>query len=383
MGRLRPSSAEWNEGMERICFLHAGGHKTGTTALQFYLHQNRGALLQAGYLVPKGGMSGRGAHHKLVRSIAGLPVPNDHQDCVRQLKEEVYQTQAPHLIVSSEFIERLLMFPDKTSTLIELLEQLGYRVHVVYYVRNQIQLLNSQYAQVSKSYALDLPFERFIHGNIARKSRSFLTILSSLDSLKIDRTIRPYTDSVRKQGIARDFLECIELGGFSTGHKEVRTNESVGPVSVQAARLSADAIPGGVRTLGQLQAAKCSQALRAALKKRRLVEQAYCGLTNDLAERIRHTYEADNEAFANQVWGNSWHDVFAEDDARDYLPNDLNMVEATSLQKAELRALLAILEPQISQISLDEQFALKQGMNEQRFRQMGGMRAGKTSRTHS
>lgn len=383
MGRLRPHSAEWNEAMERICFLHAGGHKTGTTALQFYLHRNRGALLRAGYLVPKGGMSGTGAHHKLVRAIAGLAVPNDLQDCVQQLKKEASQTRARHLIVSSEFIERLMMLSDKTSTLIELFEQLGFRVHIVYYVRSQTQLLNSQYAQVSRSYALDLSFEDFIQRSIARKSRSFLAILSSMNSMKIDRTLRPYTDSVRKEGIVRDFLECIDLEGFSGGQELVRTNESIGPVAVQAARSSAAAIPGGVRTLGQLQAAKCTQALRAALKKRRLVEPAYCGLTTSLAERIGRTYEADNDAFANQVWGRSWRDVFAEDDARDYQPNDLNLVPPTARQKDELRALLAILEPRISEIARDEQFALKRGMNEQRSRHMRGMRASTTGRTAS
>lgn len=369
--------------MERICFLHAGGHKTGTTALQFYLHQNRGALLEAGCLVPKGGMGSRGAHHKLVRSIAGFPVPDDRHDSIQELREEIFQTEARHLIVSSEFVERLLMFRDKALTLIELLEKLGFRVHLIYYVRSQPQLLNSQYVQVSKSYALNLSFEKFIHRNIWRKPRSFLRILNLLNSLKIERTIRPYTDSVRKEGIVLDFLKCIELGGLATDQRVVRTNESVGPVAVQAARLSADAIPGGVRTLGQLQAAKCTQALRVALKKRRLVEHAYCGLTNDMAEQIRRSYEADNEVFARQVWGHSWHEVFADDDTRDYVPNDLCMVEASARQKDELRNLLAILEPEISRISLDEQFALKQGMNEQRFRQINGMGARKANATRS
>lgn len=367
--------------MDRICFLHAGGHKTGTTALQFYLHRNREALLQAGYLVPRSGMSGTGAHHKLVRAIAGFAVPNDHRDSVQQLTEEVSRTRARHLILSSEFIERLMMFSDKASMLIELLERFGFRVHMIYYVRSQAQLLNSQYAQVSRSYALNLSFEEFVRRSIARKSRSFLSIVGSLDSTKIDRTIRPYTDRVRKRGIVGDFLECIDLGGFSTGHEPMRTNQSVGPVAVQAARTSADAIPGGVRTLGQLQAAKCSQALRAALKDRRLVEPAYCGLTASLAERIRRTYEADNEAFAHQVWARSWHDVFAEDDACDHQPNDLNLVPPTARQKDDLRALLAILEPRISEIARDEQFALKHGMNEQRSRHMNGRRAGTTRRT--
>jgi hypothetical protein len=157
----------------------------------------------------------------------------------------------------------------------------------------------------------------------------------------------------------------------------------VGPVAVQAARSSAAAIPGGVRSLGQLQAAKCSQALQAALEERRLVESAFCGLTASLAERIGRTYDADNQAFAQQVWGKSWRDVFAEDEARDYQPNDLNLVPPTARQAEELRALLAILVPRIGEIARDEQFAIKRGMNEQRSRLMSVMRTRTSRRTAS
>src|SRR5262249_30148398 len=38
---------------KRVCYIHAGPHKSGTTAIQWFLQENRSELLKHGYFVPE------------------------------------------------------------------------------------------------------------------------------------------------------------------------------------------------------------------------------------------------------------------------------------------------------------------------------------------
>jgi len=49
---------------KRVCYIHIGPHKTGTTSIQWFLKENRAELLKHGYLVPESG-SIHGGHHQL------------------------------------------------------------------------------------------------------------------------------------------------------------------------------------------------------------------------------------------------------------------------------------------------------------------------------
>jgi len=56
---------------KRVCYIHAGPHISGTTAVQWFLQENRSELLKHGYFVPES-ETRRGPHHALVESLAGL-----------------------------------------------------------------------------------------------------------------------------------------------------------------------------------------------------------------------------------------------------------------------------------------------------------------------
>ena len=40
---------------KRVCYIHIGPHKTGTTSIQWFLKENRAELLKHGYFVPESG----------------------------------------------------------------------------------------------------------------------------------------------------------------------------------------------------------------------------------------------------------------------------------------------------------------------------------------
>src|SRR2546430_8824322 len=39
---------------KRVCYIHVGAHKTGTTSIQWFLQENRPELLESGYFVQEG-----------------------------------------------------------------------------------------------------------------------------------------------------------------------------------------------------------------------------------------------------------------------------------------------------------------------------------------
>ena len=55
---------------KRICYIHVGPHKSGTTSIQWFLRENRAELLKHGYFVPESG-NVHGGHHPIVRQLCG------------------------------------------------------------------------------------------------------------------------------------------------------------------------------------------------------------------------------------------------------------------------------------------------------------------------
>jgi hypothetical protein len=62
---------------KRVCYIHIGPHKTGTSSIQWFLKQNRAELLKHGYFVPESETK-HGAHHPIARKLCGQEL-REHQ----------------------------------------------------------------------------------------------------------------------------------------------------------------------------------------------------------------------------------------------------------------------------------------------------------------
>ena len=74
-----------------------------------------------------------------------------------------------------------------------------------------------------------------------------------------------------------------------------------------------------------LQAKRCKKELAKYLRKNRLADAGYCGLSTSLARHIEEELRSDNDAFAHRVWGRSWAEIFAADVTEEFTPNDFEM----------------------------------------------------------
>jgi hypothetical protein len=100
---------------KRICYIHIGPHKTGTTSIQSFLKENRAELLKHGYFVPDSGTR-VGAHHPLARKLCGQPLPQHRESAAAKSVRQLDKTPANAVIVSSEALASLFRHGDCAET---------------------------------------------------------------------------------------------------------------------------------------------------------------------------------------------------------------------------------------------------------------------------
>src|SRR5579872_2086723 len=137
--------------MERICFLHIGTHKTGSTSLQALLTSNEQFLERNGILVPRTGRAWTGSgHHNLAWEWNGDERFNPALGSWRNLLREIRSHDPPSFCLSSEDFEYLHRKPDALCRIRRDLNSIGYRVAIVVYLRPQADYAESLYAELVK-----------------------------------------------------------------------------------------------------------------------------------------------------------------------------------------------------------------------------------------
>lgn len=202
--------------MKKI-WLHIGTHRTGSTSIQRTLHENRLLLLEQGFLFPHAGES-MGSQHQLAWSLLEkLPPwydkPESSEKVFKALRVEIESSDAEQIILSSEDFS-LLDYQSESLNHLNLLASYleDYDVHIIVYVREQIQFLNSFYNEVVKSY--DTRFAGYSPMQLADELGSLLDY-----NFLIDRwgsvfgekqiVVRDFNRAVHANGLVEDFLQTV------------------------------------------------------------------------------------------------------------------------------------------------------------------------------
>jgi hypothetical protein len=127
-------------------FIHCGLHKTGTTALQQFFGSNAQVLLDAGLHYPSAGTSTAPGHHNLAWELA-----RDRRFFGRHgnLEMMLRQTAAvgKDTVISSEDFESSLLSPERWTSVVEALRDLGFSVSFVIYLREPASYLRSLFLE--------------------------------------------------------------------------------------------------------------------------------------------------------------------------------------------------------------------------------------------
>ena len=152
---------------ERICFLHIGTHKTGTTTIQDVLTRDPTVLATHGIYVPRAGRFGAaGGHHNLEEELNRSPNFDPSHGDLASLAREIAGCNAPTVVISSENLEHLFTRPEALERLRQTLDDAGFRTRVVVYLRNRYDYARSLYLELRK-HGLETGFDHFLDEIVA------------------------------------------------------------------------------------------------------------------------------------------------------------------------------------------------------------------------
>src|SRR5262245_22122866 len=225
--------------MDRVCTIHIGLHKTGSTTIQNMLAAEEGNLRGLGLYLPKAGRNGSAAaHHLLAWELNRRPgfAGSRYFD---ELAREIAAAGSPdRIILSSEDFSTRIHSPQAMTRLRKRIRRLGYRLRILAYVRPQETAVHSMYTQRSKMLRVDSDFNSFWRQAIGGLRFDYDKRFDHLFNAKaIELSVYPFGRELIAGGLCRHFLRVIgapqhALEGFL---EPPAANVSPGPRTIAAA----------------------------------------------------------------------------------------------------------------------------------------------------
>ncbi len=321
---------------KRVCYIHIGPHKTGTSSIQWFLKENRAELLKYGYFVPESETI-HGAHHAIVRKLCGQELRDHQQSAAAKFARALNDTPSEVIVISSEALEGLLTNRDYAKIFFTRIGELNLEPKLVLFPRNQSQSINSRYSEVVKGFQESESFQAFALRVTPDFSVRYSPWIELADAYDAELIARPFTRETIARGVVPEFLLSIGLNSSQFGDADVRRNESTGPFTVSVARGVLRSIGGTGKQLKWLQTVRCKKKLAVYLREKGLTDTGYCGLTTALARHIERELQSDNDEFAQRVWRRPWAEIFAADIGRECTPNDFEICRPARLTERQLR----------------------------------------------
>ena len=337
---------------KRVCYIHVGPHKTGTTSIQWFLRENRAELLKYGYFVPETG-NVNGGHHPLVRQLCGQEVPQQHRRAAAKFMETLAGTLYDAVVISSESLEGFLRTRECANAFFNRIGELNLVPTLVVFPRNQPQSVNSRYVEVVRGFRRFEPFEAFVPEEIHHVTFRYSDWIALAKGFDVRLIARPFSEEILIEGGSGGFSPSYGLDPSNFGNTEIRRNQTAGPFTVSVARDVSRLIANSGRQLTAVHARRCKRKLTFYLQEKGLADTGYCGLSNALAREIEKHWQQDNDVFAQQVWQKPWKEVFPKDVDHEFTPNDFDIAqpdERTQKQRHQTaRNILASVEDIIAE----------------------------------
>jgi hypothetical protein len=352
---------------KRICYIHIGPYKTGTSSIQWFLKENRAELLTQGYFVPDS-RTWHGAHHPLAQKLCGQELSEHKQSAATDFVRELNQSASHAVVISSEKLDVLLREAEYARAFFSRLRELELEPKLVFFPRNQPQSINSRYAEGVRDFSVSEPFESFAREVAQCRGLKYSPLIELADTYNVTLIARPFTAETIANGIVPMFLQAIGADPAQFRDTEVRRNQTVGPFTVSIARRVLRSVLGAARELKYRQRRRCKMTLAAYLEKNGLRDVGYCGLTTALAQQIEATSRSDNDAFAQRVWDRPWNQIFGDDSGQEFAPNDFDIRRPDFFTRRRLRRAIREMEAAAQRILKDPRLAVEASCDDPRQR---------------
>ena len=300
--------------------VHAGTHKTASTYIQERLHRNRDLLSRQGV--------------SLQDPMACKPKPKKlaAELCKRRSKRwEAFfkqQPEGPHRLLSAEQFAVPLTDPNCIRQLEAMADAAGFELHIVIFIRSQLDYINSRYIYSLRRFYHHQTFEQFVDdalkGKLQNEKPKRGKIKRRQDVFDFWNYFQPLLKAKAK-GLKVSFLP-FRQGGVDPFEQFILTinlstalpwkpcpqkhyNRSPGTRGVWLARVLSQLLRENnisPKTIGN-----SSQLILKEERQRRWNDPSFWGYSRKLTKKVMRHFETNNARFAQAAWNCSWGDAFS------------------------------------------------------------------------
>ena len=304
--------------MTRILYIHAGPPKTGTSAIQRFFRDNAEILARNGLYWPRTGTE-RVSFNHMALSQAFRP-GQEQPALLDQLARELAGHDNPErVLVSVEHFAAQLSNPGYLANLEDFALKLGYGLHIIAYIRPQVPLLNSLYAQNVKNWRnvpeMDHYVDRELRSGRHDYVEHFARLLNS-DSIRV--TLRPFNAACHARGITTDICDVIGLPAGLTDQLAPAGQFNVvpGPRTVAAFRRIRHRAYQNFPDLDRSLLAGLTAPLLRIADAQGWNAERFGGFPPGLQAKLEQRLAESNDRLSRLVWSRPWNEIFSAGDCK-------------------------------------------------------------------
>lgn len=326
---------------DKICYLHIGTHKTGSTTIQKFIMDSLGKLEDCGISVPSLGGAKIDQDHKLIAlALQRLPQHGGDDEVLRKLGVQL-RHEKRDIIISAETLAEKIVKAEVFARVKDYFEEHGYRMHVIVYLRDQASYINSRYVQDVKRFIYGGSFKERVKDILSRSRSSYdyweyYQPMITAPDIKFDpRSFSKATET----GLLEDFFSIIPVLADASWVKSYNTfkslNPNAGAKSVFAARLIFNSVES-------IDSKRLKDRLRSKFKQtylnKKWFEEPFIGLDDKMASAITSRYAKGNDMLAMKYWNCRWSDL---NPTKTWTPMVFDFAHASGAEQRELLGVAA------------------------------------------
>ena len=305
-----------------LLILHAGTHKTASTYIQERLHLNRDLLKQQSITYQDPCFD-----RPKAKKLAGELCKYREKRWRRMLSNH---KQDQHLLLSAEQFSVPLTNQKCIQNLEELANNFGFKLHIVVFIRSQLDYINSRYIYSLRRFYHSQTFEQFvsdaIEGEMHSEWQQRGRITRRQDVFNFWTYFQPLLEA-KKSGLKVSFIPFQQNGNdpfqdlittIGVAHDQAwehctsrHFNRSPGTRGVWMARLLSQKLRENKISTRSID--NSSQIILREEQQRRWKDPAFWGYSRRLKNQVIKHFKNDNDKFAKAAWGTSWTTAFPDD----------------------------------------------------------------------
>lgn len=315
------------QGQRPQLIVHAGTHKTASTYIQERLHRNRDLLQRQGISL-QDPLDCKPKPKKLAAEL-----------CKRRTKRwKAFFQQQPkgtHRLLSAEQFAVPLTDPDCIQQLEAMADEAGYELHIVIFIRSQLDYINSRYIYSLRRFYHHQTFEQFVdnalkgklpnekamRGKIERRQDvfDFWSYFQPLLMAK-DKGLNVSFLPFRQGGLDpfEQFIHAINISPELTWKPcpQRHYNRSPGTRGVWLARVLSQLLKEN--NISPKTIENSSQIILQEEQRRFWRDPSFWGYSRKLTKKVARHFEVNNAKFAVAAWNCSWEEAFVTADKTDH-----------------------------------------------------------------